>query len=145
MEIRKITKLPSDIEKLVRESETEGFAFVRRLQHEWEEAVNRFDSVGEFLFLASCSNQSIGICGVNADPYLSDISVFRLRHLYVLRAYRSQYVGSSLVRACLENLHDTTSLIRLRVPEIDTGRFYEKLGFKAVNDTTATHVFRCKK
>jgi len=117
MKIRKTTNLPDDIEDLVRESEKEGFAFISRLQTEWIEAENRFDDVGEFLLLASSAGRSIGVCGVNIDPYLSDLSVARLRHLYVSPAYRSRSIGSDLVRTCLENLSDTTRIVRLRVPE----------------------------
>lgn len=141
MDIKVITKLPSDIDVLVRESELEGFAFVNRLKTEWEEKSNRFDAVGEFLLLATTLDQSVGICGLNIDPYLSDPSFFRLRHLYVLKAYRSRSIGSDLVRTCLENLSSTTKGVRLRVPEKSTGCFYEKLGFKTVEDFTATHIF----
>jgi len=54
-----------------------------RLKTEWEEAKNRFDDAGEFLLSASFEDLPIGLCGVNIDPYLSDQSVARLRHLYV--------------------------------------------------------------
>ena len=141
MEIQIITRLPGNIKGLVQESEKEGFAFINRLKTEWEEASNCFDGTGEFLLSASSDNYSMGVCGINVDPYLSDQGVARLRHLYVSPAYRSRSIGSELVRACLNNLSNTTRMVRLRVPEPETGRFYEKLGFKAIRDTTATHIF----
>jgi len=143
MEIKVTTELPGNIEDLARESVNEGFGFINRLKTEWVEAINRFDDTGEFLLSASLADMSVGVCGINIDPYLSDQSVARLRHLYVSPVYRYRSVGSDLVRACLGNLSENTRVVRLRVPDKNTGQFYEKLGFKEIDDTTATHIFRC--
>lgn len=138
---RKITKLPGDIDDLVHESEREEFAFVNRLKSEWEDATNRFDAIGEFLLSVSEADRTIGICGVNNDPYVAEHGISRLRHLYVLPDCRNQSVGSDLVNACLDGLSDSIRKVRLRVPEAGTGLFYEKLGFKPVCDSTASHIF----
>lgn len=141
--IERINKLPIDVDDLVQQSEEEGFNFIRRLQTEWNNNLNRFDRFGEFLLAAYSVEKIIGICGVNVDPYTSKQGVARLRHLYVSPAYRSNDVGSDMVKHCLDNVPGNFKMIRLRVPTPETGRFYEKLGFKSVDDSTAMHVFTC--
>lgn len=139
--IEATTDLPSDLGNLVRQSEEEGFNFIRRLKNEWDTSTNRFDGFGEFLLAAYSEEKTIGVCGVNVDPYSSKQGVARLRHLYVAPANRSNCVGSDLVKHCLGNLPSSFNIIRLRVPNAETGRFYERLGFELVDDATATHVF----
>lgn len=138
--VKRITVLPPDLGELVQQSEAEGFAFVRRLESEWNNDSNHFDRVGEFLLAAYLNNKVVGICGLNIDPYVTDPHIARLRHLYVSPAHRSDGLGSILVRQCLENLNPTFKKLRLRVPDRATGKFYEKLGFVAIDDATATHV-----
>lgn len=136
-----VTQLPSDLEELIRESDREGFAFVKRLASEWVSNINRFDNIGEFLLVSSSFNRTTGICGINTDPYLLDPEVARLRHLYVLPAFRSQAIGSKLVCECLARAKPKYKCVRLRVPDDGTGLFYENMGFKAIEDATATHSF----
>src|SRR4029077_6614438 len=84
-----VTPLPREaLAPLVAESERDGWQFVRRLADEWTSGANRFDKPDEALFIASVDSVIVGVCGLNADPYASDESVGRVRHLYVLRAYR---------------------------------------------------------
>lgn len=141
MKITSITELPSDLNVLVRDSEQEGFAFINRPVSEWASNVNRFDDSGEFLLISSSDRKTSGICGVNIDPYLSDPAVARLRHLYVLPTFRSQAIGSKLVYECLDQAKLCFAFVRLRVPNVRTGRFYESLGFTAIEHVTATHSF----
>lgn len=55
---------------LVAESQREGFRFIRRLLHDYEEGTNRFDQLGECLVGAFASDgQLIAIAGLNTDPY----------------------------------------------------------------------------
>ena len=95
----------------------------------------------EFLLISSSRNKTIGICGINIDPYFSNPEVARLRHLYVLPAFRSQGIGTKLVRECLTRSKIRYSSVRLRVPDVSTGLFYENLGFEAIQDPTATHKY----
>ena len=143
--IEPITALPTDFSNLVRQSEKEGYAFVRRLVDKWNTGENQFDCIGECLLAAYDSNSTIGICGINIDPYTTQTGVARLRHLYVAPAYRSQGLGSHLVKRCLGNLHNTVEIVRLRVPDKATGLFYEKLGFSAIEGATATHILKLKR
>src|SRR5689334_25434208 len=84
---------------LVAEGEREGWRFVRRLADEWAAGTNRFDRPGEALFAAWSGDALVGVCGLNADPYVADQLVGRVRRLYVLRAFRGRGVGKRLVGA----------------------------------------------
>lgn len=137
--IEVIVAIPADFDNLVQQSEAEGFGFVRRLKNDWKAGKNRFNRSGEFLLAARDDGQPIGICGINIDPYTTERGVARLRHLYVLPAYRSTGIGSRIVKQCVGNLHPAFRLVRLRVPNAATGRFYEKLGFRAIDDESTTH------
>ena len=71
--IARATELSSDsLEHLIAESEQEGWRFIRRLAEELASGVNRFERAGEVLLVARAAGD-VGVCGLNVDPYLSDI------------------------------------------------------------------------
>lgn len=86
-----------EVYPLVLESEKEGFRFVRRLYDEHVSGTNRFDGDREVLFIARHSNQIVGICGLNQDPYSQFNNVGRVRRLYVHPDFRKHGVGRRLV------------------------------------------------
>jgi len=87
--IERITNLEAgQVAALVAESEAQGLRFVRRLADEWASGANRFDRPGEALFVARDDGRVLGVGGLNLDPYAAEATVGRVRHLYVLRAYR---------------------------------------------------------
>ena len=143
--IEVLTTLPPQISVLISQSESEGFSFIRRLANEWLDSSNQFQGDGEFLLAAQVENQCIGVCGVNIDPYTVEKGVARLRHLYVLQSYRSSGVGALLVRECIKRLDPGFTSLRLRVPNVKTGWFYEKLGFTRVDDKHASHAMNLTK
>src|SRR5207249_6785208 len=86
----------SSVGELVAESERLGLRLVRRLADEWATGANRFDRPGEILFGAFIDGRLVGVGGLNIDPYAGDERVGRLRHLYVLSAFRRMGVGRQL-------------------------------------------------
>jgi GNAT superfamily N-acetyltransferase len=132
----------SDLEatsSLITESLDEGFRFLLRLADEWRSGRNRFDHSGEGLFLARTQQKIVGVCGLNRDPYVSQASVARLRHLYVRPANRRQGVGRLLVEHVVDFARPTFSKLRLRTDNPQAKEFYEKFGFLAVEEVSATH------
>ena len=111
--IERLSDLASDrLDPLVAESEQFGHAFVRRLVDEWVSGRNRFDRPGEALFAARMDGRTIGVCGLNVDPYADVPRVGRVRHLYVLSAFRSSGIGRQLVDTIIaeaRNPFDTQS------------------------------------
>jgi GNAT superfamily N-acetyltransferase len=131
LDLHRLHELPPDgLADLVAESERLGFRFVRRLRDEWAAGVNRFDRPGEALFAASLDGRVVGVCGLNADPYASDPRVGRVRHLYVLVAYRRAGIGRRLVAEVVTAARGTFDRLRLRTDDPDAARFYERLGFR---------------
>ena len=141
--ILRVTELPVGLESLILESEAEGFEFVRRLQRERLEGLNRVDQPGELLVASFCGQELDAIVGINRDPYLGDPKVGRLRHVYVRADRRNSGIGSALVRALLEAAQANFECIRLRAATPRSDAFYERLGFQRMardtEDATATH------
>src|SRR5690554_1920119 len=89
MLIEKVTYLERcNLNLLLDESMSEGYKFVRKLVTEYTTESNKFDKIGESLFVAIIDDQVIGIGGLNIDPYLDLLDVGRVRHLYVLPKHR---------------------------------------------------------
>lgn len=130
--ISKVTELDVTIfHSLLTESVAEGYKFVARLCDEWISGDNRFAGPGEALFVAQNLTGLVGVCGLNRDPYVDDPSIGRVRHLYVLPAFRRQGVGRALVRGVMDAASLHFRSLRLRTtPAADS--FYRALGFQRV-------------
>lgn len=125
---------------LAGEAQAEGFGFVQRLISDFNSGSNRFDRTGERLLGAFWSGELVGVCGLNRDPYTDRHDVGRLRHLYVRKSDRHRGIGAALVEQLVKGANPPFSLIRLRTNTAEGAAFYERLGFVAVGDRTATHV-----
>jgi GNAT superfamily N-acetyltransferase len=140
--IERLDGLPADrLAPLIAESEASGLRFVRRLAEEWESGDNRFDRAGEALFGALRGRRLLGVCGLNVDPYAGEPRVGRVRHLYVLTAYRRHGVGRQLVAAVIAAAHGSFATLRLGTANPEAARLYEVLGFRRhAGDARCTHV-----
>jgi GNAT superfamily N-acetyltransferase len=123
---------PDALAPLIAESELEEWRFVRRLADEWALGTNRFDRPGEVLFVARMDRSTIGVCGLNADPYTADETTGRVRRLYVLRAYRGRGVDTQLVRAVIAAATGQFQRLRVRTENPEACRLYQQLGFQLV-------------
>jgi GNAT superfamily N-acetyltransferase len=133
----------SSVGELVAESERFGLRLVRRLTEEWTTGANRFNRPGEILFGASMAGRLVGVCGLNVDPYSGDERVGRVRHLYVLAAFRRRGVGRQLVERVMQAAHGRFDEVRLRTNDQAAARLYEALGFRRdVGQRDYTHVVR---
>lgn len=140
--IERLDGLPADrLAPLIAESEQAGVRFVGRLAEEWESGVNRFDRPGEALFGALRGRRLLGVCGLNVDPYAGEPRVGRVRHLYVLTAYRRHGVGRQLLGAVIAAAHGSFGTLRLGTASPEAARLYEALGFRRhAGDARCTHV-----
>jgi GNAT superfamily N-acetyltransferase len=137
---RLIDPAPGSFDALVAESERAGYRFVRRLAEEWTSGANRFDRPGEALFAALIDGRVIGICGLNVDPYTTG-GVGRVRHLYVLSAYRRLGVGRRLVARVVEAAKGRFDTLRLSTQNPAAAKLYERLGFdRRAGATDHTHL-----
>ncbi len=121
----------NSIADLLSESERAGLRMVRRLVGEWESGANRFDRPGEVLLGAWINGRLVGVCGLNIDPYAGSERAGRVRHLYVLAAFRRRGIGGQLVRQVMEAAHARFDDLRLRTNDPAAARLYEALGFRS--------------
>jgi GNAT superfamily N-acetyltransferase len=142
--ITRLHDLPPDaLADVLAESERTGHRFLSRLVEEWESGTNRFARHGEVLFAAVADGRVVGVCGLNADPYLPEPGVGRVRHLYVAAEYRRRGVGRQLVGAVVAAARDAFGVLRLRTESASAARFYEALGFQRCAGVPAcTHTLK---
>jgi GNAT superfamily N-acetyltransferase len=132
-----------EIQPLVDEAHRQGFDFVQRLLTDFRSGANRFDKVGEALFGAYDDGRLIGVGGLNCDPYLNDESIGRVRHVYVLSAYRRRRVATALMDRIIREAHGQFRLLTLRTRTQEASAFYESLGFAPTTEIpNATHYLR---
>lgn len=123
--------LPSDdLQPLLVESRQEGFKFLERLVLGYINGSNRFEKHGEALFGVYCEQRLIAIGGLNRDPYLPQADVGRVRHVYVLSAWRKQGIGRVLVQQIIDEAKAHYRLLTLRTVNDEADRFYRAIGFK---------------
>lgn len=111
------------------ESERAGLRFLRRLADEWASGANRFDRPGEVLFGARIRGELVAVGGLNVDPYATAPRVGRVRHVYVLSAYRRLGVGRQLVAEIVAEARGRFDSLRLSTANPAAARLYQGLGF----------------
>lgn len=140
LRIERISPDEVNLQPLRDEAAREGFRFLDRLTAEWADGTNRFDHDGERLLGAYSGERLIGVGGLSREPYEPVLRTGRLRHLYVLRAYRRRGVAKTIANHLLENAKAYFDAVRLRTDTPEAAVFYEKIGFKRVPLDTATHL-----
>lgn len=130
LQVQKIHQLSlACLTDLVRESQDSDFRAMERLVDEWNSSVNQFNRAGEALFVAKWMNHSVGICGLNIDPYAATPTTGRIRRLYVLRAYRRQGIGRALIERVIAEAGLSFDRLHVRTDSEIADRFYLSLGF----------------
>ena len=131
IEIVRLEQLPiKDLQPLLEESHHQGYEFLDRLVSEYVSRTNQFKKPGEGLFGVYFDQQLVAIGGLNLDPYLSDPDIGRVRHLYVLSAWRNQGIGKQLVQAIIAAAKGRFRLLTLRTFSADADGFYRAIGFQ---------------
>jgi GNAT superfamily N-acetyltransferase len=136
-----LEQLPiKDLVPLVEESYQQGHEFLDRLISEYADGTNQFKKPGEGLFGVYFDQQLVAIGGLNRDPYLSEPDIGRVRHLYVLSAWRKQGIGKQLVQAIIAAAKGRFRLLTLRTFSADADGFYRAIGFQTKPEIDgATH------
>ncbi|WP_420241660.1 GNAT family N-acetyltransferase [Roseiterribacter gracilis] len=136
--IAPLTLPDARVTSLVAMSLEEGFDFLDRLDADWANGDNRFDARGEILLGVSDGANLIAVGGVNIDPYSTE-DCGRLRRVYVAPSHRTNGVGALLVTRLLDHARENFRIARLRTDTDRAARFYERLGFRRIEDPNATH------
>ena len=132
---------PRDLRPLLDESLAEGYRFVQTLWDEYESGKNRFDAPGAVLLGAFEGERLIGVGGVQPDPYLKLTEAGRIRHVYVLHAYRRQGVGKRLLDPLIEHAQDHFEVLTLRTNTPSAARFMRRLALITPQSTQKRPTF----
>ena len=124
------TLAASDISAILNSSLEEGYPFIERLVHEYQNGSNQFNKPGEILLAVIQNSQWIAIGGLNQDPYLPGKQAGRVRHVYVLPNYRRQGIGKMLLQALITHAKENFQLLTLRTFTPEAALFYQNLGFQ---------------
>ncbi|MGM0880731.1 MAG: GNAT family N-acetyltransferase [Bacillota bacterium] len=118
-----------ETKSLVEESLAEGHRHLFRLIDEYKSGKNKFSEKGEGLFAAFYNERVIGICGLNIDPYLNDMTICRVRRLYVLKEFRRHGIGRRLIGVVINEAKKHFKVIVLNTDNPVADLFYRSLRF----------------
>ena len=141
--VERVNNLDStEIERLVGESEAEGYRFLTRLVSDYKDGSNTFSKPGEALFLIRNEEQNVvAIGGVNQSPFSEDKQTARLKRFYVLEDARRQRIGSLLLKEIIDHSRDKFSKLTVRTESSKADIFYRENGFELDDSTSeTTHV-----
>ncbi len=125
---------------LLAEAEAGNGAFLLRLRDEWLSRALRFEGEGEVLLGAFDGETLIGVAGISHDPYAPAEGLGRVRHVYVLQAWRGQSVGRLLLQALIDHARGRFDTLRLSARDRPAVmRLYESLGFVPCEGIKQTH------
>lgn len=139
IEIARLHSLPCGLEHLRDEATHHGFGFLDRLVVDWTRGSNNFRRPGECLLGAWGDGGLVGIGGLNVDPYSPRSDLGRIRHVYVLDAWRHKGAGRALIDCLVREARGLFSELRLRTATTEAAAFYVHCGFGPVDDPAASH------
>jgi ribosomal protein S18 acetylase RimI-like enzyme len=130
--IKEITDIHTvDLSGLLEESRRNHQRMIVKLIEQWESGENDFGKENEKYWGYFSEDRLIGVGGVNEDPYLKKNIYGRMRHLWVLEAFRRRGIGKALVVQAIEFSKNHYETMTLRTPKDGSADlFYEKLGFE---------------
>ncbi|MCP4964888.1 MAG: GNAT family N-acetyltransferase [bacterium] len=131
--IRQIDALPIDIDALVSAADAEGLGMVDQLVTDFVSGANRFDQLGEGLWVAEEHHRLIGVCGLNQDPFArSEENAGRVRRLYVIPQWRKKGAASQLADAVELHARKHFALLTAFTSDPAARAFYEARGYETV-------------
>jgi GNAT superfamily N-acetyltransferase len=141
LELRKIGEdLPDGFDGLLSDSIRDGHRFLQWLHVEWHSGANRFSGPGERLIAVFENDRLIAIGGINVDPYASDKSTGRIRHLYVHTSWRRRGVASAILNDLERKASGHFKTLTLRTDNPAASLFYQASGFRVTqNRDFVTH------
>lgn len=137
MIIQKANVLP-DVTQLIADSQSQGFRFLLRLVSDFDAKTNRFDKPGEALFTVSIDGENVAIGGINQDP-LGQPKLGRIRRVYVSSKHRGMGIGKELMQHIESWSRPYYDVLTLFTDTEAAARFYETLGYEAVNQKRISH------
>jgi GNAT superfamily N-acetyltransferase len=128
------------VHNLLNESKINGYDFIQRTIDDWNSGVNKFSKPGEKLWGLVLATDLIAIGGINLDPYVEDINIGRVRHLYVQESHRRKGYATLLMNAIINKGRQHFNVLRLFTDNPAASEFYSTLGFQKVNRLKVSHI-----
>ncbi|GGE61348.1 GNAT family N-acetyltransferase [Priestia taiwanensis] len=138
--------LYKDIKHVIEESKEEGFLFLERLIHDYQNDTNTFNKLGEALYgVFNREGLLVAIGGLNIDPFANRELVGRLRRYYVLKEYRRLGLGKQLLTKIIEDAKNHFHVLVLYTDTEQADKFYTSCGFtKEKKFPKSTHFLNIK-
>lgn len=133
--------MPKDISIVVDESLGEGYLHMQRLLTDFQSGKNTFNAKGEALFMVRWHEETLGLCGLNQDPYHSQPEWGRVRRMYVRPAARRQGVGSALLQQVLAQSQPYFLVLSLYTTNDQAQAFYRRFGFVDLLNDPKSNMF----
>lgn len=129
--------LPDGFADLADAARGEGHRHMDRLAHEVAADRRTFTA----LIAAYDDGRLIGIGGLTPEPEAHLGEAWRVRRLYVLPAARRRGVGAAVANALLTEALNLTRLVTVHAGSPEAARFWEALGWQAVEGEAWSHQF----
>ena len=128
------------VHSLLNESKINRYDFIQRTIDDWSSGVNKFSKPGEKLWGLVLATDLIAIGGINRDPYVEDINIGRVRHLYVQEAHRRKGYATLLMNTIIHEGRQHFTVLRLFTDNPAASKFYGTLGFQKINGPKVSHI-----
>ena len=134
----------SSLQKLSAEALGDNYSFVKRTIDEWESGINTFSKHGERLWGIFINDECVAIGGLNQDPYIEDVTVGRVRHVYVAKNYRGNALSKVIMKLILDEAKKNFRVLRLSTSNPVASSLYESMGFTKATGYKVTHIVHLK-
>lgn len=132
----------AELASLIAASSAEGYSMVQRLYDEWQNGVQIFSQAGEG-FWGSWQGQRLrAVGGISRDPYQATSTLGRIRHVYVLPAWRRHGLAQQIVLHSLVHAAGHFAQISLYTSNPAAAQLYERCGFAPASGLVrSTHCY----
>ncbi|WP_110517300.1 GNAT family N-acetyltransferase [Herpetosiphon llansteffanensis] len=132
----------AELAPLIAASSAEGYSMVQRLYDEWQSGVQTFAQPGEGFWGIWQGQRLRAIGGISIDPYQPTATLGRIRHVYVLPAWRRHGLAKQLVLHSLKHAAGHFAKISLYTNNPAAAKLYEACGFEpATGLVRSTHCY----
>lgn len=127
-----------ELAPLIAASTAEGYSMVQRFYDEWQRGVQTFAQVGEGFWGIWHGQRLRAIGGISRDPYQPTIQLGRIRHVYVLPAWRRHGLAQQIVLHSLKHAAGHFDRISLYTSNPAAAQLYLRCGFVPATDLVRT-------
>jgi GNAT superfamily N-acetyltransferase len=128
-------RLPDSFDALLQDARADGHLHMARFAHEFANTPHMFHAV----FAGYIDGHLAGLGAITDEPTQPAQRVWRMRRLYVLRAFRGRAVAQTITKALLEVAQGQARTLTVHAGNEGAVRFWEAMGFSPSTDTTWTH------